>query len=104
MRSEHETVCLIDLWGEGSVQFQIEGCARNREVYEKLAEQMRDTHERACSVGTRSRSSVLMLARKNAGSLSSNHDQRKHSASVSQQVPTRDMPTTRAGSLSLNAV
>ena len=35
------TVCLIDLWGEESVQFQIEGCARNREVYEKLAEQMR---------------------------------------------------------------
>ena len=40
--SEHETLYLIELWGEGSIQVQIEGCARNREVYVKLVEQMKE--------------------------------------------------------------
>ena len=32
---------LIELWSEDSIQVQIEGCGRNREVYVKLAEQMK---------------------------------------------------------------
>ena len=40
--SEHETLYFIALWGEDSIQVQIEGCARNREVYVKLAEQMKE--------------------------------------------------------------
>ena len=40
--SEHETLYLVELWGEDSIQVQIEGCARNREVYVKSAEQMKE--------------------------------------------------------------
>ena len=40
--TEQETLLLIDLWGEESVQVQIEGCARNKEVYAKLAARMQD--------------------------------------------------------------
>ena len=40
--SEHETLYLIALWGKDSIQVQIEGCARNRKVYVKLAEQMKE--------------------------------------------------------------
>ena len=39
---EHETLCLISIWGEDSIQAQIEGCTRNKEVYDKVAEQMRE--------------------------------------------------------------
>jgi hypothetical protein len=38
--SEDETILLINLWSEDNVQAQIEGCRRNREVYESLARQM----------------------------------------------------------------
>ena len=40
--TEQETLLLIDLWGEESVQVQIEGCARNKEVYAKLAARMQE--------------------------------------------------------------
>ena len=40
--TEDETLCLITLWGEDSIQAQIEGCRRNRAIFAKLAEQMRD--------------------------------------------------------------
>ena len=40
--SEHKTLYLIALWGEDSIQVQIEGCARNREVYVKLAKQTKE--------------------------------------------------------------
>ena len=39
---EHETLCLISIWGEDSIQAQIEGCTRNKEVYDRIAEQMRE--------------------------------------------------------------
>ena len=35
-----QNVAADHLWSEDSVQAQIEGCRRNREVYEKLASQM----------------------------------------------------------------
>ena len=41
-RPEHETLCLISIWGEDSIQAQIEGCTRNKEVYDRVAEQMRE--------------------------------------------------------------
>ena len=34
---EHETLCLISIWGEDSIQAQIEGCTRNKEVYDRIA-------------------------------------------------------------------
>ena len=34
---EHETLCLISIWGEDSIQAQIEGCTRNKEVYDRVA-------------------------------------------------------------------
>ena len=40
--TEDETLCLITLWGEDSIEAQIEGCRRNRAIFVKLAEQMRD--------------------------------------------------------------
>ncbi|XP_062523879.1 myb/SANT-like DNA-binding domain-containing protein 7 [Corticium candelabrum] len=40
--TEQETLLLIDLWGEESVQVQIEGCARNKAVYAKLAARMQE--------------------------------------------------------------
>ena len=33
--SEQETLYLIELWGEDSIQVQIKDCAKNREVYIK---------------------------------------------------------------------
>ena len=38
--SEDETICLIQLLCEDSIQGQIEGCRRNKEVFAKLASQM----------------------------------------------------------------
>ena len=35
--TDTETKILIDIWGEDSVQLQLEGCKRNRQVYEKIA-------------------------------------------------------------------
>ena len=40
--TEGEMLCLIRLWGEDSIQAQIEGCRRNREVFARLAGQMRE--------------------------------------------------------------
>ena len=34
---EHETLCLISIWGEDSIQAQIEGCTRKKEVYDRVA-------------------------------------------------------------------
>ena len=47
--SEHETLYFIELWGEDSIQVQIEGYARNKEVYVNLAEQMKEArYSRMC--------------------------------------------------------
>ena len=43
--SEDETACLIQLWGEDSIQGQMEGCRRNKEVFTKLASQMQSMIE-----------------------------------------------------------
>ena len=39
---ESETLCLIQLWGEESIQAQIEGCKHNKEISAKLAAQMEE--------------------------------------------------------------
>ena len=39
--TEEETIQLIDLWGEESVQEHLEKCSKNRNVYEKIATEMR---------------------------------------------------------------
>ena len=38
--SEEETIKLMELWGDDSVQEQPENCVRNRSVYDKLSRQM----------------------------------------------------------------
>ena len=38
--TDDKTVLLTDLWSEDSVQAQLEGCRRNKAVYEKLVEKM----------------------------------------------------------------
>ena len=38
--TEEETIKLIELWGEESVQDQLQICTRNRSVYDKLSRQM----------------------------------------------------------------
>lgn len=40
--SEQETLCFIRLWSDDGIQAQIEGCTRNREVFDRLAAEMRD--------------------------------------------------------------
>ena len=37
---EEETIKLLDLWSEESVQALLEGCTRNKIIYDKLAEDM----------------------------------------------------------------
>lgn len=38
--SDKETVKLIEIWGEEAIQEQLEGCKRNRDVYDKIAREM----------------------------------------------------------------
>ena len=38
--SDEETAKLIDLWGEEDIQAELEGCKRNKHVYEKIAREM----------------------------------------------------------------
>ena len=40
MWSEGETSKLINLWGDDVIQAQLEGCKRNREVFEKISRGM----------------------------------------------------------------
>lgn len=40
--SDEEVFKLIDLWGEDSIQVQLETCKRNKWVYEKIATQMKE--------------------------------------------------------------
>lgn len=40
--SDEEVFKLIDLWGEDSIQVQLETCKRNKWVYEKIAAQMKE--------------------------------------------------------------
>ena len=40
--SRDEVLKLIELWGDGSIQAQLEGCKRNQEVYDKIAADLRD--------------------------------------------------------------
>ena len=39
--SKDETAKLIDIWARAEVQAQLEGCHRNRDVYEKMAQELR---------------------------------------------------------------
>ena len=38
--SEAATLKLIEIWGEDTIQAQLEGCKWNREVFEKIAREM----------------------------------------------------------------
>ena len=38
--SEPEPLQLLDLWGDTNVQAQLEGCQRNKRVYEKISKEM----------------------------------------------------------------
>lgn len=38
--TDEETVKLIELWGEADIQAELEGCKRNKAVYEKIAHEM----------------------------------------------------------------
>lgn len=40
--SDDKTLKLIELWGEGSIQAQLEGCKRNTQVFEKVARDMKE--------------------------------------------------------------
>ena len=34
---------LLELWGEEGIQAQLEGCTRNKHIYEKIAKSMEDS-------------------------------------------------------------
>ena len=40
--TEEETKCLINLWGDGSVQAKLEGMYRNKSIYESLSRSLRE--------------------------------------------------------------
>ena len=37
-----EVLKLIELWGDGAIQAQLEGCKRNQEIYDKIAADLRE--------------------------------------------------------------
>lgn len=39
--SESETVKLIEIWGEDHIQAELEGCKRNKQVFEKIARELK---------------------------------------------------------------
>ena len=41
--SDPETLKLIELWSEDDVQSQLEGCKRNRAVFESISRRMNDS-------------------------------------------------------------
>ena len=40
--SRNEILKLLELWGDSTIQAQLEGCKRNQEVYDKIAADLRD--------------------------------------------------------------
>ena len=40
--SDKETFKLIEFWGEESIQTMLEGCTRNRHVYNKLSSELEE--------------------------------------------------------------
>ena len=40
--SKEETLKLIEVWGNGAIQAQLEGCKRNQEIFEKIAAELRE--------------------------------------------------------------
>ena len=39
---EDEFMNLVEVWGEGAIQTQLEGCKHNREVYDKISKELKD--------------------------------------------------------------
>ena len=39
---DEEVFKLIELWGDDAIQAKLEGCKRNKDVYEKIAQGMRE--------------------------------------------------------------
>ena len=54
--SDTEVLSLIELWGEDSIQQQLEGAKRNKHVYEKLARELQKTGSDKTSVCKRNKS------------------------------------------------
>ena len=40
--TDDETFHLIDVWGDETIQALLEGCTRNRHVYEKIARELEE--------------------------------------------------------------
>ena len=41
--SRDEILKLIEIWGDGTIQAQLEGCKRNQDVFDKIAADLCDT-------------------------------------------------------------
>ena len=59
--SEPEPLQLLDLWGDTNVQAQLEGCQRNKRVYEKISKEMEAVGYKRTAVQC-SRSCVLNIS------------------------------------------
>ena len=44
MWSDDETVKLVEIWGDDAIQAQLEGCRRNKSVYERIAKEMTEAN------------------------------------------------------------
>jgi len=40
--SDNEVTCLITLWSDDGVQEKLEGCKKNRDVFERISKDMRE--------------------------------------------------------------
>ena len=40
--ADPEVYKLIEIWSEDSIQAQLEGCRRNKEIYEKISRELKD--------------------------------------------------------------
>ena len=59
--SDEETLKLIELWGDEQIQALLEGCTRNRHVYEKIAEGMKEAGYERSGVQCRDKTKLFSL-------------------------------------------
>ena len=62
--NDEETTKLIELWGEEDIQAMLEGCKRNKAVYEKIAREMETSGYERSAVQCRERKKSELSTRR----------------------------------------
>ena len=50
--SESEMIKLIEIWGEDSIHAELEGCKRNKKIFEKIARTLQVTSGQHARLGS----------------------------------------------------